>query len=288
MSIQQEQAQLLADNKAIGSSSVMGNTFCSQADVWDELLRHQVELMSPAEITALAALPAWKDVHSIIDIGCGNGDYAKQLQIAFPDTHITAIDRSPALIARARHRHRNSDIEFEQGDIVNSAPSGKFDAIILRFVVQHLDDAADFFSKLQALCHDNTQVLIIEPNPMSSCAHPRLVGLEHLIEHYETICESNGGSRSMLRKKESFAGMLGEGWSCEIEQSISSEHERGSWCEKDLTTVLNGWVTVLERSGAAGDRAAGVRKEVTDWVAGPGKSISLNLDLWSLRLSAQT
>ncbi|MGH1418947.1 MAG: class I SAM-dependent methyltransferase [Hyphomicrobiaceae bacterium] len=262
----------------------MSHTFCANADVWDKLLSHQVELLSPAEITAVKALPTWSRVRSIIDIGCGNGDYARQLEAEFPDKSITAVDRSPALVSLAQQRHQNTKIKFEIADIINTAPKGKFDAVILRFVVQHLDDVQNFFSRLQELCHKNTQVIIIEPNPVNSSAQPRLYRLERLIERYEAICEDIGSARGFMKKRDCITKTLGEAWAISAEQSISSDHERNSWCEQELTSVLNGWVTVLECSGALGE-ISGVRKEISEWAAGPGKSISLGLDILSLRLN---
>ena len=62
-----------------------------------------------AQIALLVALVAesWRDGDRLLDLGVGSGLVEDALFERLPDIEVVGIDRSEAMLARARARHRN-------------------------------------------------------------------------------------------------------------------------------------------------------------------------------------
>lgn len=86
---------------------------------------------------------------SVLDVGCGNGRFAKFLEdhLASPYCY-RGIDSSPALLDRARDAHRALDhVQFENCEILDSgvalAPNeNRFDLVVLFGVLHHVPGEA--------------------------------------------------------------------------------------------------------------------------------------------------
>jgi ubiquinone/menaquinone biosynthesis C-methylase UbiE len=113
-----------------------------------EIYEHQVELLfrglaNPMRRRLLKPMSrrlAKKKHPRILELGCGNGTFTKQLVAAFPEARITAVDLSPAYIQHAKERfiqHRN--VDFILGD-AESLPfkANTFDAVVSVFLHHEL------------------------------------------------------------------------------------------------------------------------------------------------------
>lgn len=79
----------------------------------------------------------------ILDLGCGEGDnLARLLDEDLPFGSYLGLDRSPAVLARARARFAGiPKIEFERNDLLNDQlPTGEFDLILSAWALDHLED----------------------------------------------------------------------------------------------------------------------------------------------------
>jgi trans-aconitate methyltransferase len=285
--------QDVSKSPAIGANSLnacdgptlpaMIASFSSSAQSWDKLLTHQVTLFSPAEFRYLATLPEWATAESVVDVGCGNGDYVSRLRKEFPHKGYAGIDSSGELISIAKNRHSQTDIAFHIGDIIGRAPPENFDAIILRFVVQHLPDSLSFFKSLHRLAHSRSMVVVLEPSPSDCQAVPDLTKLSELVDRYDRFCKEVGHSRGKLQSSDGFKSVCGDTWHVVHHHAIQSCHERKTWIAKDLAQVFDGWLTALESSGAVDFEYEEVRQEVADWIATTGQSVSMKLNAWILR-----
>jgi SAM-dependent methyltransferase len=81
------------------------------------------------------------DGGSVLDLGCGFGDYAP-----FFSSRATyvGIDHNPEYVATARSLHGNANATFVAADVTDPevAKHGPFDLIMISGVLHHLDDAA--------------------------------------------------------------------------------------------------------------------------------------------------
>jgi SAM-dependent methyltransferase len=74
---------------------------------------------------------------SLLDVGCGSGDFLRQMQGVFPDVRMRGIDLSPAMVAAAR----GQGVEAEAIDLCDVA--GTFGVITAVFdMLNYLDGAS--------------------------------------------------------------------------------------------------------------------------------------------------
>ena len=118
-------------------------------------LTHQARLdamladYGAAVLAAAGAAPG----ETVLDIGCGSGESALDLARAVgPQGHVTGIDISEPLIARARERAAEAglDIGFEVADASRRAfAPGAADLLFSRFGLMFFDDPAAAFAHLR-------------------------------------------------------------------------------------------------------------------------------------------
>lgn len=94
----------------------------------------------------------------VLDLGCGNGDYAKRLKDLGFD--VTAGD-----IDIARFRYRN-EIVFKRCDITKEIPfpAGYFDYVLLMEVVEHLGNPYAVMPEINRIIKTNGSLIISTPN----------------------------------------------------------------------------------------------------------------------------
>jgi 2-polyprenyl-3-methyl-5-hydroxy-6-metoxy-1,4-benzoquinol methylase len=275
-------------NTMVGAQSFMQDQFSTAIRVWDSLLTQQVALFAPSEIDHLSSLSSWQSARTVIDIGCGNGDYVAALQRAFPWPKFHGIDSSPGLIEIARQRHHINGITFHTGDVTRQSPNLIADAIILRFVVQHLADPAAFFEHLRRHAHDRTMVVIIEPNFAKSSACPALARFSNLVARYEETCRARCNARTAVGDDQLLQSLYGGSWTLADTSTVVSRHQRAVWSEQDLSGVFEGWISSLETSGAVDANYGAVRSELAEWMACSGQSADIALTVRTLRPALRT
>jgi predicted TPR repeat methyltransferase len=74
---------------------------------------------------------------SLLDVGCGSGDFLRQMQTVFPDARMRGIDLSPVMVTAAR----GQGVEAEAIDLCDV--SEKFDVVTAVFdMLNYLDGAS--------------------------------------------------------------------------------------------------------------------------------------------------
>jgi len=94
----------------------------------------------------------------VLDLGCGDGDYAKRLKNLGFDVVAGDID-----IARFRYRN---EIEFKHCDITKEMPfpDGYFDYVLLMEVVEHLRNPYVVMPEINRIIKTNGSLVISTPN----------------------------------------------------------------------------------------------------------------------------
>jgi ubiquinone/menaquinone biosynthesis C-methylase UbiE len=118
-----------------------------------ERLRILSRVMRPTSLALLqrAGLQAGMKV---LEIGCGGGDLAFDIaRIVAPSGRVrgTDIDQTKLdLATREAAELSLTNIEFQLGNITESAPAGNFDFVHTRFVLTHLTDPAQALKHIRA------------------------------------------------------------------------------------------------------------------------------------------
>ena len=100
----------------------------------------------------------------LLDVGCADGFMVRALAPYF--THITAIDGSEELIARAKELHL-SNVEFLWTLFEEYKPTQKFDTVILSDILEHVDNAVELLRLAKEwICEDGVVVALC-PNAYS-------------------------------------------------------------------------------------------------------------------------
>lgn len=86
-------------------------------------------------------LEKWARGGSILDLGCGSGNTANELNLDAISAY-TGVDISEAALAKARERTeqngRTSKCRFVQGDVVTYQPSQKVDVLLFRESIYYI------------------------------------------------------------------------------------------------------------------------------------------------------
>jgi malonyl-CoA O-methyltransferase len=115
--------------------NIAENNFSRHADLYDEYAG--IQCLAAKELINKAAK---RKVESILDIGCGTGNYTLLLRKEFEHAHIEAVDISHSMIEIARRKFPDGGIQFIVGDAEERAFVRKFDLITSNATLQWFND----------------------------------------------------------------------------------------------------------------------------------------------------
>lgn len=93
---------------------------------------------------------------SVLDAGCGRGDFLRHLRKIRPDLSLAGIDLAA---------NRGGDgITFYQGDLLSMDINGQFDAIVSLAVIEHVADIRAFVDRLRQLTKPAGTVTVMTLN----------------------------------------------------------------------------------------------------------------------------
>ncbi len=144
---------------------------------YDEVENKTRDLEKIACQQLLSNIPA----DSIIELGCGTGKNTEWL--AEKATHLTCIDLSEEMMAKAKEKIRNNNVVFQQADITQPwlFTNCKADLITCSLILEHIEDLSFIFQQVKNHLKENghfTSVSYILSNNITA-AKP---GLKHLKE----------------------------------------------------------------------------------------------------------
>jgi tRNA (cmo5U34)-methyltransferase len=94
---------------------------------------------------------------SLLDIGCGAGNYTIKMLEKIPDLHCTLIDLSMPMLIRARERvsaATKGKVEILQEDILKAElPEVKFDVVLAAAVLHHLRGEGEWVEVFKKIFH---------------------------------------------------------------------------------------------------------------------------------------
>jgi len=133
---------------------------------WDPELYHRFTAERAAPFEDLLALVKRRPGLRAVDLGCGTGELTARLAAALPDSDVTGIDSSPAMLARTAG-HASPHLRFEAGDI--NALQGSWDLIFSHAALQWVEDHRRLIPALFAQVTPGGQLVVQVP---SNHGHP--------------------------------------------------------------------------------------------------------------------
>jgi malonyl-CoA O-methyltransferase len=137
--------------------------FSRAADSYDSYAKVQADVAR----RLAAMLPSTGEktgCNTILEIGCGTGNFSALLADRFPEAKIVALDFSPEMIAIARRKRKTAAIEFvcaEGEQFLAEAPAGSFDLVTSNGSLQ-------WFSNIERTLADISRTL--SPNGAFICS----------------------------------------------------------------------------------------------------------------------
>jgi len=111
---------------------IIQQKFSRAADSYDNYAKVQGEVA----MRLAAKLPSTKEnpaIKTILEIGCGTGNFTALLAARYPSAQITALDFSPEMIAKARSKLQENNIAFicaEGERFLEQSPGQSYDLVV--------------------------------------------------------------------------------------------------------------------------------------------------------------
>ena len=93
---------------------------------------------------------------SLVDVGCGRGDFLRCARKKRPDLRLTGVDLSPNV--------DDPDIHFIQGDILRIHVSERFDVVVSLAVIEHVAEVKAFVRAMQNLSRPQGTIIVMTLN----------------------------------------------------------------------------------------------------------------------------
>ena len=158
------------------------------ADTDTNWYEHAVNLDS-----LLSLIP--ENAKSLLDFGCGPGDFTAQLQEK--GYEVDGCDASAAMIDLARQHFQHIDFFVWDGMSAYSK-SRLYDVIISKLTLHFIEDLAALATMFASILHDNGSLLISVPHPIPTM--PKANGAYLKQAHYDTEIGTYGMRATMIHR----------------------------------------------------------------------------------------
>lgn len=101
---------------------------------------------------------------SLIDVGCGDGRFLREVRQEYPSVDVLGVDYSERSIAMARGM--NPDIDYEVHDLLEESIDKTFDVVTSIEVLEHIppEDCQEFITEMAQLVTDEGHLVLTVPH----------------------------------------------------------------------------------------------------------------------------
>ena len=104
------------------------------------------------------------DVHTILDVGCGEGQLGLDLLRIYAAAHLVGVDRDAAAVAQAGKSAATQGLNarFEVGDVQQALPAGPYDLALASLLLLHTTQPAQVLQHIYAQLRSGGSLLVID------------------------------------------------------------------------------------------------------------------------------
>lgn len=277
---------LATDTLANGHTSPARHEFLDMsapdaAAAWDDLLSLQIDLSFADELSFLMKSGSLASADSVLDVGCGNGEYLGRLAQFFSRPNWVGIDCAPEMIAAARQRLDDPRLDFLVSDFFAYRPQARHDVVLMRLLVQHLSDLPSVLAHAAECMVPNGRVVLVEPDLENTYAVPGLPAFADMLREHEKATVRNGRLRSQIPDIPSIVRQVG-GWNVSADKRIGIPR-LGPFAGGSIARMYFRWIELCERSQTFGFPFEGVRTEIAVWTNLPASFAHFGVRIFELR-----
>jgi malonyl-CoA O-methyltransferase len=137
-------------------------------DLWAEIYDDEANPLVLLEEPLVERLLGEVRGLAVLDVGCGTGRHA--VRLAQAGAHVTGLDFSRGMLAKARAKAGAEKVDFREHDLGAPLPfeDASFDRVLACLVLDHVFELAAFFSELRRVCRPDGCVV-------ASVLHPAML-----------------------------------------------------------------------------------------------------------------
>lgn len=134
-------------------------------NIWSEQYDTNENKTRDIEAIAIRKTLAKNKIDNCLEIGCGTGKNTQWL--ATRSKHLTAVDFSEEMIAKAKQKIKSDNVWFVRTDITKkwNFLNEKVDLVTFSLVLEHIEDLEKIFYKVSSVLVKDGQVYLGELHP---------------------------------------------------------------------------------------------------------------------------
>lgn len=244
-------------------------------EIWDRMQRLQTDFAIAQELSFYYTSPEWQSARTVLDIGSGNGYYLGKIASRFPEKTYHGIDLSAELIAVAEQESDGRNVSFscrELGEITAS-----FDFVLMRLLLQHLDDVPGFLDEVAAVTKPGRSALIVDAHDPARFFYPEFPEFMRFFGAYSEKERKAGRDRCVANRvkhalESSTAWKLGETTQLVIPSTIPGNMAL-------FTRTYTSLVDLVEQAGELAYDFPAVKEAWRRWSQMPGAYTQVGLNM---------
>jgi SAM-dependent methyltransferase len=244
-------------------------------EIWDRMQKLQTDFAIAQELSFYYTSAECQSARTVLDIGSGNGYYLGKIASRFPEKTYYGIDPSAELIAVAEQESEVSNVSFSCREL--SEVTDSFDFVLMRLLLQHLEDVPGFFDEIAAVAKPGRSALIIDAHDPVRFFYPEF---PDFMRFFTAYCEKErkaGRDRCVANRikralESSTAWKLGETTQLVIPSTIPGNMAL-------FTETYTSLVDLVEQAGELSYDFPAVKEAWRRWSQMPGAYTQVGLNL---------
>lgn len=140
----------------------VNDSFKDVADIYDEIAFFKTSANYLIEVAKRHNIAVNSKSSNILDVACGTGNVAIELAKTYPHCHITGVDISNSMLAKAKQKAQVLALDnttFINQDVTTFETTQRFELISVAYAMFFLPNAPEVLAKLQSLLTVNGKLI---------------------------------------------------------------------------------------------------------------------------------